>query len=84
MISLFGPPDLTLLRESSNTLWSCKSGGDTDLVVVCVKDIVSVIAMIPHQPTVAGQPIEERYFVVEKPGLDVADMGGVQQELTEE
>jgi len=41
------------------------------VVVVDVKKLRSVVAMLPHE--VDG---DERYFLMEKPGLDVADMGG--------
>jgi hypothetical protein len=84
MISLFGPPDLTLLAASSHTLWSCKNQGDAGLIIVHAKDIISVVAMIPHQPIIAGQPVEDRFYVVEKPGLDVANMSGVHEKLIEE
>jgi hypothetical protein len=35
--------------------------------------------MVPHQVN-----NEERFFVVEKPGLDVADLGGYEEEVQEE
>jgi hypothetical protein len=42
--------------------------------------ICSVITMVPHKITLPGLPgrgVEERWFVVEKPGLEAAEMGGV-------
>ena len=78
-MTLFGPPDMTLLKESYHTLWSSIK---TDTVVaVDVKDLVSVVAMVPHQPSIPGKPVHERFYVVEKPGLDVANMGGVEDDL---
>jgi hypothetical protein len=34
--------------------------------VIDAKSITAVVAMVPHQPF----PGEERFFLVEKPGLD--------------
>ena len=48
-------------------------------MVVDVKHISSVIAMVPHKPF-DGDSIQ-RYFVVEKPGLEVACLGGVEEQV---
>jgi len=50
--------------------------------VIDVKSIRSVVAMIPHLPFPGN--MEERYFVVEKPGLDVACLGGSVEVFPEE
>lgn len=42
--------------------------------VIDVKTIRSVIAMVPHKPF--HEDTQQRYFIVEKPGLDVAYLGG--------
>lgn len=49
-------------------------------MVVDVKCISHVIAMVPHQPF--GDSIQ-RYFVVEKPGLEIACLGGVEEQVPE-
>lgn len=50
------------------------------LKVINVKSIVSVIVMIPHKPfPKLDEP--DRFFVVEKPGLDVADMAGYMEDV---
>jgi hypothetical protein len=36
--------------------------------------------MIPHSPTVSGTRLETRFYVVEKPGLDIAELGGFEEE----
>lgn len=41
---------------------------------------IGVVAMVPHTPYPEGTV----FFVVEKPGLDVAHMGGNDEELMEE
>ena len=84
MISLFGPPDPTLLEASYSTLWSSKHQGDGGLRVVDVKSICSVVAMIPHKPIIPGKVAEDRFFICEKPGLDIGYMGGVEEQLNEE
>lgn len=58
---------------------SCTHLGDASLQVIDVKSIHAVVAMVPHQVN-----NEERFFVVEKPGLDVADLGGYEEEVQEE
>jgi hypothetical protein len=46
-----------------------------------VKIIQAVVSMVPHAPAIQGQPAEERFFLVEKPGLDVAMMGGAEEDI---
>jgi hypothetical protein len=70
----FGQPDDFLLAESSNTVYSCKKG--ETVMAIDVKRIRSVVGMLPHR--VAG---EDQWFLVEKPGLDVWDMGGFEEEM---
>jgi hypothetical protein len=50
--------------------------------VINVESIKAVVAMVPHQPF-EGE-VAERYFVVEKPGLDVAMLGGYVEAVREE
>ena len=82
LVSLYSPPHRELLEYSYHTQMSCTYGGDTHLRVVDIKSILSVIAMVPHLPF-PGDSLD-RYFVVEKPGLDVAWLGGVVEAVTEE
>ena len=49
-----------------------------------VKSIQSIVAMIPHMPLVNGRQESECFFLVEKPGFDVAVMAGVEEEFIEE
>jgi hypothetical protein len=82
LVSVYSPPDEGLLKDSSSTLWSCAYRGNAALRIIDINAITSVVAMVP-QPPFRAEP-EQRYFVVEKPGLDVAHMGGKDEELTEE
>jgi hypothetical protein len=77
MVSRYSSPDQTLLKSSYNTLLSCTHLGQSGLIVVDVKHINSVIAMVPQRAF--GGDSTQRYFVVEKPGLEVARLGGVEQ-----
>ena len=68
LVSLYGPPDLSLLSDSFNCLWACTYSRTDNLVVIPVKSISSVISMQPL-PDVDGDP-NKLFFVVEKLGLD--------------
>jgi hypothetical protein len=73
-----------LLKLSVNTLWSCEYQGDSALIFIDVKSIQLVIAMIPHTPLIDGQQASKCFFLVEKPGLDVAVMVGMEEEIQAE
>ncbi|KIJ13585.1 hypothetical protein PAXINDRAFT_80791 [Paxillus involutus ATCC 200175] len=73
IIQLYSMPDLDLLKISSQTVPSCKLL--PDVIVLPIKQITSVIAMIPHQPTLPSGVTEPRFFMVEKPGLDMSNLG---------
>jgi hypothetical protein len=73
VIAPYGSPDEFLLAESSNTLYSCEM--EDSITVINVKQIESVVAMLPHQVDGA-----DRFFLLEKPGLDVWDMGEFMEE----
>lgn len=84
LVSLYSRPDPTLLRVSVNTLWSCKYQGDSALRFIDVKCFQAVVVMIPHKPVIEGQEASERFFLVERPGLDVAMMSGTEEAMTGE
>jgi hypothetical protein len=81
LVSLFSKHDPTLYRLSVNTLWSCEYQGDSALEFIDIKCIQSVVAMIPHAPAIEGQVTRDRFFLVEKPGLDVAIMAGAMEHV---
>jgi hypothetical protein len=74
-------PHRGLLRLSSNTLYSCEHKGDSALRFIDAKIIQAVVAMVPHTPAIGHQEPSERFFLVEKPGFDVAVMAGFEDEL---
>ena len=73
LVSVYSPPHSELLKLSHHTLLSCTYEGDNSL---------RVIAMVPHQPF-SGEGTEH-FFVVEKPGLDVASLGGSTESVPDE
>jgi hypothetical protein len=81
LVSLYSTPHPKLLEVSHNTLWSCEYQGDSSLRFINVKSIQSVVAMIPHMPVIEGQQAGERFFLVEKPGFDVAVIGGMEEAM---
>lgn len=82
LVSLYSSPSQQLLDESYNTLVSCLSQGDAGLRVIPVKSIIAVVGMVPHTPF--GPGTATKHFVVEKPGLDVAVLGGAIEEVPDE
>ena len=75
LISKYSPPDRFLSDKSYETVLACSYHGDTALALIEVEAIKAVVAMIPYQ----FRRDETLFFVVEKPGLDVATMGGEEQ-----
>ncbi|TFK86309.1 hypothetical protein K466DRAFT_493052 [Polyporus arcularius HHB13444] len=83
MVAPFSAPNAALLQSSRSTLVACTHPGDAVREVISAKDIVSVVAMVPLPMTdaEAREPnaiakYASRYFVVEKPGLDIAWFAG--------
>ena len=46
-----------------------------------VKSVMSVVGMAPHYPFPGAL---DRYFVIEKPGLDTTFLGGVAEDVPDE
>jgi hypothetical protein len=82
LISVYSAPDPTLWELSHKTIKSCQYLADAQLVVIDVKTIHSVVAMVPHKVILPGKAaIEERWFVVEKPGLEAVEIGGFVEDI---
>jgi len=81
LISLYSTPDPDLLKTSSDTLLVCKYRGDDSLVLVEAQAIKAIVAMIPfmEKPEDGGTRYHNgRFFVVEKPGQSLAELGMVE------
>ena len=76
IISIYSEPNPTLLADSHGTYASCQYFGDDSLVTVDVLCIESVVAMVPHNPPHSEDPdFERHFFLVERPGLDIINLG---------
>ncbi|KAJ7572792.1 hypothetical protein C8J56DRAFT_1008662 [Mycena floridula] len=76
LISLFGQPDATLLKESSDALWTSRLLGDADLQVIKISNILVGVSMQPL-PIMPGEDhLREHWFVVEKSGLGDVELSG--------
>ena len=73
VIRTYSLPDDSLLKSSSHTLIS--STFSDELVIVQIKSIKSVVGIIPHHLKCPSGVIEDRFFVMEKPGLDISQVG---------
>ncbi|KAJ7088471.1 hypothetical protein B0H15DRAFT_939305 [Mycena belliarum] len=62
--SFFGPPDPYLLQLSSSTYWSVQHQRDSDVRAFKIKQIRSCVMMGP----------DAQWFLMEKPGLKLAEM----------
>ena len=72
LVALYDSPDPIKLQNSFDTNICCKYIGDAGLHVIDIKDIQSAVAMVPRQ---------DRFFVVEKMRLDIAHLGGVEENV---
>ena len=85
LVSCHGPPNEELLELSHDTIWSCLPGGDSTLTLVDVHCIDSVVVMIPHPEPIVPQAglvdVHGQFCVVEKPGLEVAILGGAEEPM---
>jgi hypothetical protein len=73
VVQMYSMPHKELLKLSSQTLVSCTLLDD--ILTIDVKNIVSVIAMIPHEPTLPSGVAERRFFMMERPGLEISNLG---------
>ena len=71
---MYSNPNSILYKESLGTVVACRYMGDSSLVVVNFASILSIVAMVPHK--FAHIHDGDWRFVVEKPGLDIARLGG--------
>ncbi len=79
---MFTDPDTRIMRKTYGVLVACCYQGDTSRAVVDVKDIISVVGMVPLPPRGEERTrsdFEERFsgrhFVVEKLGFDMTFIG---------
>ncbi|KAF8265598.1 hypothetical protein EI94DRAFT_1588344, partial [Lactarius quietus] len=73
LISVWSDLDMDMLRNSSNTVYSCAYRGQEDLQVIDRKAITSVVAMIPMTPCDGDH--STCFFLLNNPGLDLHILG---------
>ncbi|KJA13305.1 hypothetical protein HYPSUDRAFT_151736 [Hypholoma sublateritium FD-334 SS-4] len=78
MISMYSEPNPLLFKQSAGTVLACKYTEDSEstLIVIDFISILSVVGMVPHSFSCLD-PKDDWRFVVEKPGLDIARLGGI-------
>jgi len=74
LVTLYSNPHPHLLEWSYGVLASCTKLGEESLQIIKITDIRSVVTMIPHRPVMDGVA-EDRYFLAEKTGMDIARFG---------
>ncbi|KIK78622.1 hypothetical protein PAXRUDRAFT_163458, partial [Paxillus rubicundulus Ve08.2h10] len=70
LVQLFSPPDNALLQLSHTTVPTCQA--TQEVRVINIKDIISVVGMIPHSPRLPSGEVGEHFFMLERPNLDVS------------
>jgi hypothetical protein len=81
LVSEFSPPHPGLLEDSFQTVFACSYHADASLRLVEAHTIQSVVAMVPHQfPGIDGT----LFYLIERPGLDVLTIGGVEEVIPDE
>jgi len=77
LVSMYGPPNADLLEDSSRELWACEYQGDSNLKVINISSIISVVSMQPL-PKLSTDEFDGKklWFVVEKSGLDDTELTG--------
>jgi hypothetical protein len=67
-------PDEDLFQYSHGTLVVCEHQGDAGLAVIGIESVKAVVGMVPFGEHTEGH--NRRYFLAEKPGLDVYEQSG--------
>ncbi|KAF8122382.1 hypothetical protein EV363DRAFT_1182709 [Boletus edulis] len=73
----FSPPDQDMLCSSHMTVPICHT--TEAVLVVNLRDIISVVAMVPYRSD-GNREGEESYFAMERPGLAVSQFFGAQED----
>lgn len=81
IISMYSQPNTNLLMVSHGTYASCQYFGDDTLVAIDVLHIKSVVAMVPHNPP-HSKDSELHFFLIEQPGLDIANLGSNEESIS--
>src|ERR1700679_542880 len=72
LVALYSRPDEDLFKQSNWTVWSVTELGNDALRVIDAKAILSVVSVIPHNHHVCADSSDERFFIWEQMGMDMA------------
>ena len=75
LVTLYSPPQPYIFQESFGVIVSSTKLGNASLCAIEVTAICSVVGMVPHHINLLEGVQEDRYFLVEKMGLDLAHIG---------
>ncbi len=72
-----------MFQESYNTVWVHEYFGHKSIRVIDAKKIISVVGMVPYE---SYEDLEQanRFFLVEKTGLDMGTVAGIEEPLEED
>jgi hypothetical protein len=76
---MYSRPIQELVVESSNTLWACRYHGNDNLRLIDLSCIMACVSMQPLPPT-SSDTYRGLWFVVEKSGLEDAQLTGFEDE----
>ncbi|KAG1765523.1 hypothetical protein EDD22DRAFT_774972, partial [Suillus occidentalis] len=74
IVVMYSQPDVDLLDLSFQAVSSCAYLED-DIRVINIKSIKAIVGMVPHTLRLPSGVVENRFFLVEKLGLDIATFG---------
>ena len=84
LVSIYGPPNVDLLAQSSHTLWACRYLGDANLQVIPISSILTVVSM-QQLPTKQDEiELNDLWFVIEKSGIDNTELTGYVDAIDEQ
>jgi len=87
VVSIFSSPDQELLEHSFQAIYACHYQEDNALVAIDVKNINSVVSMVPYFKIAQDGEIlmlHTEHFLVEKIGMEITALLGQGDEDKEE
>ncbi|KIK73580.1 hypothetical protein PAXRUDRAFT_178033, partial [Paxillus rubicundulus Ve08.2h10] len=73
VLQMYSMPDVQLLQQSSQVV--PVSTLLDDVLVIGIKSIISIVAMVPHTFTMPSREEKDGFFMVEKLGLNISNLG---------
>ncbi|TFK16358.1 hypothetical protein FA15DRAFT_662224 [Coprinopsis marcescibilis] len=80
-VSLYGPPNTDILKESYSTAWACQYTQYANIKIIPVYCIISVVSMQPLPKAATDDKGTDLWFVVEKSGLGDIKLTGYSENI---